>query len=85
MFEARKNGFPNQSLSNDVQAAAFRNNGWEIATIQGKVSGGSDELTELRAEADALQIKYHPNTGAEKLREKIAEAKTAALAAEGNQ
>lgn len=39
--------------------------------------GGSDELSALKAEADALEIKYHPNTGAEKLRAKIAEAKAA--------
>ena len=32
-------------------------------------------MSALRAEADALEIKYHPNIGAEKLRKKIAEAK----------
>ena len=35
----------------------------------------SDELTTLKAEADALGIKYHWNIGADKLRELIREHK----------
>lgn len=47
--------------------------------------GGSDELALLKSEADALEIKYHPNIGVEKLRDKVAEEKAARLAAEQNQ
>lgn len=82
MYEAKKEGFLTQCLVSDVQAAAFRNNGWEVSPVEKAESkDGSDELKGLRAQADALEIKYHPNTGAEKLREKIAEAEAAKFAA----
>lgn len=68
MFKATK-GVRAQYLLNEVQAAAFQNNGWDVS------QGESDELSDLRAEADALGIMYRANTGAKKLREQIEDFK----------
>ncbi|GHV09286.1 hypothetical protein FACS1894217_13210 [Clostridia bacterium] len=79
MITVKKDG-RTQVLHNDIQVAAFETNGWELVTIEKQVEGNNQddnaEITALKAEADKLGITYHPNIGAEKLRERIDKAKS---------
>lgn len=77
MYIVKKDEITRQ-LTSDIQVSAFTANGWEIVKGDAPENSEQDvsgEISALKAEADALEIKYHPNIGAEKLREKIAEAK----------
>lgn len=82
MFTATKNGAI-IGLHSDVQAAAFRSAGWEVAAA-GKTAPADDEaLTALKDKADALGVKYHPNIGFEKLKVKVDEALAASAGGDG--
>lgn len=96
MITVKKNG-KTQLLHGGVQVTAFVANGWEVvggedtlptdppADVPDATEGETDQMSALKAEADALELKYRPNIGAEKLRERIAEEKATRIAAEQNQ
>lgn len=65
-----------QQASSDAYERLWRGEGWVIVE-EPPAPEADGRLVELRAEADALGLKVHPNAKAETIERKIAEARMA--------